>query len=87
MSPPKPEKSLRDAYARGAVNGVLMTDRKFGGSDTCATAITLSAGIKRKLKIEDFKLQKLETELNLMKSIKKSFNTNNILNPGTVLDI
>jgi len=46
MGPPKSEKSLRDAYARGADKGVLMTDRKFGGSDTCATAITLSAGIK-----------------------------------------
>ena len=46
MGPPKAENSLRDAYARGCDNVVLMTDRKFGGSDTCATAMTLSTGIK-----------------------------------------
>jgi len=46
MGPPKAEKSLRDAYARGCDEGFLMTDRKFGGSDTYATAMTLSAGIK-----------------------------------------
>ena len=27
--------------------GVLLTDKKFGGADTCATAYSLSAGIKR----------------------------------------
>lgn len=46
MGPPKAERSLRDAYARGADHGVLLTDRKFGGSDTCATAKTLAAGIR-----------------------------------------
>lgn len=46
MGPPKAEKSLRDAYARGCDEGFLMTDRKFGGADTYATAMTLSAGIK-----------------------------------------
>jgi electron transfer flavoprotein beta subunit len=46
MGPLKAEKSLRDAYARGADNGILMTDRKFGGADTYATSKTLSAGIK-----------------------------------------
>jgi glycolate oxidase len=40
-----------------------------------------------KLRVDDLKLQKSETELNLMKSIKKVFDPNNILNPGTVLDI
>ena len=39
-----------------------------------------------KLRIEDLKLQKSEIELNIMKSIKKTFDPNNILNPGTVLD-
>lgn len=46
MGPPKAERSLRDAYARGADEGILLTDRKFGGSDTCATAMTLSAAVK-----------------------------------------
>lgn len=46
MGPPKAEKSLRDAYARGADEGILLTDRKFGGADTCATAMTLSAAVK-----------------------------------------
>ncbi len=46
MGPPKAEKSIRDAYARGADEGILLTDRKFGGADTCATAMTLSAVIK-----------------------------------------
>lgn len=46
MGPPKAEKSLRDAYARGADEGILLTDKKFGGADTCATAMTLSAAVK-----------------------------------------
>jgi len=46
MGPPKAENSLRDAYARGCDRGILMTDSKFGGADTYATAMTLSAGIK-----------------------------------------
>nr|WP_300094931.1 electron transfer flavoprotein subunit beta/FixA family protein [Sedimentibacter sp.] len=46
MGPPKAEKSIRDAYARGADEGILLTDRKFGGADTCATAMTLSAAVK-----------------------------------------
>lgn len=46
MGPPKAAVSLRDAYARGADKTILITDRKFGGADTCATAKTLSAAIK-----------------------------------------
>jgi electron transfer flavoprotein beta subunit len=46
MGPPSAERSLRDAYARGCDHMILMTDRKFGGSDTFATAITLSAGVR-----------------------------------------
>ncbi|SHJ60603.1 electron transfer flavoprotein beta subunit [Dethiosulfatibacter aminovorans DSM 17477] len=53
MGPPKAVKSLKDAYARGADRGVLLTDRKFGGADTCATSYTLAAGIR---KIEDYDL-------------------------------
>lgn len=40
-----------------------------------------------KLRVNDLKLQKSETELNIMKGIKYSFDPNNILNPHTVLDI
>ncbi len=40
-----------------------------------------------KLRISDLKLQKSETELNLMRNIKNVFDPNNILNPGTVLDM
>lgn len=47
MGPNKAEKSLRDAYARGADDCVILTDKKFGGSDTYATAKTLAAGIKK----------------------------------------
>ena len=47
MGPPRAEKSLRDAYARGADRCVLLTDRAFGGSDTCATARTLAAAVRR----------------------------------------
>ncbi|WP_206460820.1 electron transfer flavoprotein subunit beta/FixA family protein [Anaerovorax sp. IOR16] len=47
MGPQRAEKTLRDAYARGADKGVLLTDRKFGGSDTCATAKTLAAAIRK----------------------------------------
>lgn len=46
MGPPRAEKSLRDAFARGVDQGVLLTDRKFGGSDTLATSSTLAAGIR-----------------------------------------
>lgn len=46
MGPLKAERSLRDAYARGADKVILLTDRRFGGADTCATAMTLSAAIK-----------------------------------------
>ena len=46
MGPGKAVKSLQEAYARGANDGVLVTDRAFGGSDTVATARTLSEAIK-----------------------------------------
>ncbi|AKA69478.1 electron transfer flavoprotein subunit beta/FixA family protein [Clostridium scatologenes] len=53
MGLPRSEKSLRDAYARGADKGILLTDKKFGGADTWATAYTLAAEIK---KIKDYDL-------------------------------
>jgi len=45
MGPLGAAKSLKDAYARGADQGVLLTDRNFGGADTYATAETLAAAI------------------------------------------
>lgn len=47
MGPPKAERSLRDAYARGADKCVLLTDKKFGGSDTLATSLTLAAALQK----------------------------------------
>lgn len=47
MGPPKAETSLRDALAMGCDQAVLLSDRKFGGSDTWATAYTLSLAIEK----------------------------------------
>lgn len=46
MGPARALRSLQDAYARGADKAVLLSDRKFGGSDTFATSATLAAGIQ-----------------------------------------
>jgi len=40
-----------------------------------------------KVRINDLKLQKSETELEIMRGIKKLFDPNNIMNPNTVVDI
>jgi len=45
MGPPQAETALRDAVAMGADEAVLLTDRAFAGSDTWATAYTLSKAI------------------------------------------
>lgn len=52
MGPPQAKRSLQDAYARGADEGILITDRAFGGSDTMATSRTLAAAIRQ----EDYDL-------------------------------
>jgi electron transfer flavoprotein beta subunit len=46
MGPPQAEMALRSAIAMGADEGILVTDRKFAGSDTWATSYTLSCAIK-----------------------------------------
>ncbi len=46
MGPPAAEEALREAIAMGADRAVLLTDRKFAGADTWATAKTLSAMIE-----------------------------------------
>jgi len=47
MGPPRAEGVLREAIARGADEGILITDRQFGGSDTIATSATLSTAVRR----------------------------------------
>ena len=45
MGPPQAETALREAIAMGADEAVLLSDRAFAGSDTWATAYTLSQAI------------------------------------------
>lgn len=47
MGPPQAEAVLREAYALGADQGYLLSDRKFAGADTLATSYTLSEAIRR----------------------------------------
>ncbi|MFW5998738.1 MAG: electron transfer flavoprotein subunit beta/FixA family protein [Bacillota bacterium] len=53
MGPPRAKEVIKEAIARGADDGFLVTDKKFAASDTIATSRILSAAIK---KIEDFDL-------------------------------
>lgn len=46
MGPPRASDCLREALALGVGRGVLLTDRRFAGSDTWATANALVAGIR-----------------------------------------
>ncbi|MEG2246719.1 MAG: electron transfer flavoprotein subunit beta/FixA family protein [Peptostreptococcaceae bacterium] len=46
MGPPQAEVALREALAMGCDEAVLLSDRKFGGSDTFATATIIAAGLK-----------------------------------------
>jgi electron transfer flavoprotein beta subunit len=47
MGPPKAEEALREALSMGADRAVLLTDRRFAGSDTWATAHTLSKAVRK----------------------------------------
>ena len=47
MGPLLAEKALREALALGCDQAVLLTDRKFAGSDTWATAYTLAQAIRK----------------------------------------
>ncbi|MFH1846791.1 MAG: electron transfer flavoprotein subunit beta/FixA family protein [Candidatus Omnitrophota bacterium] len=53
MGPPQAMSALKEAISMGCDSGVLLSDRKFAGSDTWATSYTLSRAIK---KIGDFKM-------------------------------
>ncbi len=53
MGPPSASKALKEAIAMGCDDGILVTDRKFAGSDTWSTAYVLAEAIK---KIGDYDL-------------------------------
>lgn len=46
MGPQQTETMVRDAYMMGADDAVILSDRKFAGSDVLATSYTLSQGVK-----------------------------------------
>ncbi|MCX5702296.1 MAG: electron transfer flavoprotein subunit beta/FixA family protein [Candidatus Omnitrophica bacterium] len=47
MGPPQAEAALREAFAMGIDEGILISDRAFAGSDTWATSYTLVGAIKK----------------------------------------
>ncbi len=47
MGPPSAEESVKEAIARGADEGILLTDRNFAGADTWATSFILSHAAKK----------------------------------------
>ncbi|MDQ0508502.1 Electron transfer flavoprotein small subunit [Aedoeadaptatus ivorii] len=47
MGPPQAEYALREALAMGADQGILVSDRAFGGADTWATSCTITAAIEQ----------------------------------------
>ena len=54
MGPAQAKDALKEAIAMGCDEAYLLSDKKFSGADTLATAYTLSEFIK--LKVPDFKL-------------------------------
>lgn len=52
MGPPQAEDMLRVCLAMGADEAYLLSDRAFGGADTCATSTTIAAGIKKIGKVD-----------------------------------
>ena len=47
MGPDSAKELILDAYSMGADEGIILSDRKFAGSDVLATSYTLSQGIKK----------------------------------------
>lgn len=47
MGPPQAEAAIREAISMGIDRGVLLSDKKFAGADTYATAYTLSLAIRK----------------------------------------
>lgn len=46
MGPSQAEEMMKDAYTMGADDAVILSDRKFAGSDVLATSYTLAQGIR-----------------------------------------
>ena len=46
MGPPKADQALCEAVAMGCDDAVLLSDRRFGGADTWATAYTLAQAVR-----------------------------------------
>lgn len=47
MGPPRAAEIIREALYRGADRGILITDRRFAGSDTLATSYAISQAIRK----------------------------------------
>lgn len=47
MGPPQANIMLKECMGMGADEAYLLSDRAFGGADTCATSTTIAAGIKK----------------------------------------
>jgi electron transfer flavoprotein beta subunit len=47
MGPPQADVAIKEVYAMGADEAILLTDRVFAGSDTWATATILAAAIRK----------------------------------------
>lgn len=47
MGPPQAMGIIKEAFAMGADDGALLSDRKFGGADVLATSYTIAQGIKK----------------------------------------
>lgn len=47
MGPPQAKEILREALSMGADQAILLSDRKFGGSDTWATGSILASAVKK----------------------------------------
>lgn len=47
MGPPQAKEVIKEAYTMGADDGMLLSDRKFGGADVLATSYTISQGVRK----------------------------------------
>lgn len=47
MGPKRAADIIREGYYRGADNGIMVSDRRFGGADTLATSYTIAMAIKK----------------------------------------